>query len=81
MLWAFLDALCFLSPHVGSTMNATDVLFLILLPTLAVVLIFALLLYLSRGRRRISLNLSGFGVKLSVDSTTAGEQGAVNATE
>lgn len=52
-------------------MNATDVLFLVLLPTLAVVLIFALLLYLSRGKRRISLNLSGFGVRLSVDSTAA----------
>lgn len=50
--------------------NLTDVAFLVILPVLAVILLFALMLYLSRGRRRISLNLSGFGVKLSVDSSS-----------
>lgn len=48
--------------------NLTDVAFFVILPVLAVILIFALIVYLSRGRRRISLNLSGFGIRLSVDS-------------
>lgn len=50
--------------------NLTDVAFLVILPVLVVILLFALVLYLSRGRRRISFNLSGFGVRLSVDSST-----------
>lgn len=59
-------------------MDAIDVLFLVLLPVLVVVLLFALLLYLSRGRRRISLNLSGFGVQLSVDSSATLEKGGTS---
>lgn len=50
--------------------SLSDVVFLAVLPVLVIILIFSAVLYLSRGRRRISVDLSGFGVKLSIDSST-----------
>lgn len=46
--------------------------FYVLVPLLAVVLIFGWLLYAARGKRDISLNLSGFGVSLQLTSNNKG---------
>lgn len=53
--------------------------FYILIPIFAVVLIFGWLLYAARGKRDISLNLSGFGVSLQLTSND--KEGSVKPNE
>lgn len=49
--------------------NWWEVAFLACLPLLALILIFAWLIFVTRGRRAINIDLSGFGVTLRLGSS------------
>jgi len=51
--------------------SVTSVLLYLLLPLVAILLLFGWLVYLAHGKRAFKINLEGFGMKISVDAARA----------
>lgn len=59
----------------------TDLIFWLLAPALVTILVFALVVYLGRGRRRTVVSLTGLGVRLVLESHPPESERGMNAEQ